>query len=234
MEELGYSLAPVPFLSNAAAGLLIQAAGSDEQKQRWLPGIASGELRGAGRAAARRRGQARARRRRRRRDRALRRRGRAPWSSARRPSVEPVATMDSTRRYARVRAGGAGEALEGEPRAGHRRGAAGRVGRADRRRPARDGDGRGVRARPQAVRPADRRLPGGLAPLRADAARDRGRALGRPTTAPGPRTPSRRRSSWPPRWRRPTPRTPAGACARRRCRCTAASASPGSTTSTSS
>ena len=33
MEELGYALAPVPFLSNAAAGLLIQAAGSDEQKR---------------------------------------------------------------------------------------------------------------------------------------------------------------------------------------------------------
>ena len=46
MEELGYALAPVPFLSNAAAGLAIQAAGSEEQKQRWLPGIASGELSG--------------------------------------------------------------------------------------------------------------------------------------------------------------------------------------------
>ena len=42
------------------------------------------------------------------------------------------------------------------------------------------------------------------------------------------------RWSSPPRWPRPTPRTPAGACARRRCRCTAGSASPGSTTSTSS
>src|SRR5688572_30443150 len=46
MEELGYALAPVPFLSNAAAGLAIQFAGSDEQKERWLPGIASGEARG--------------------------------------------------------------------------------------------------------------------------------------------------------------------------------------------
>jgi alkylation response protein AidB-like acyl-CoA dehydrogenase len=46
-EELGYALAPVPFLSNAAAGLAIQGAGTDEQKQRWLPGIASGEARGA-------------------------------------------------------------------------------------------------------------------------------------------------------------------------------------------
>ena len=47
MEELGYALSPSPFFSNAAAGLLIQQAGSDEQKQKWLPGIASGEALGA-------------------------------------------------------------------------------------------------------------------------------------------------------------------------------------------
>ncbi|MEA2440595.1 MAG: hypothetical protein QOH76_2019 [Thermoleophilaceae bacterium] len=46
MEELGYALAPSPFLSNVAAGLMIQHAGSDEQRDRWLPGIASGEQRG--------------------------------------------------------------------------------------------------------------------------------------------------------------------------------------------
>jgi alkylation response protein AidB-like acyl-CoA dehydrogenase len=46
-EELGYACAPVPFLSNAIAGLVIQAGGSDEQRSRWLPGIASGEGRGA-------------------------------------------------------------------------------------------------------------------------------------------------------------------------------------------
>src|SRR3954447_446164 len=46
MEELGFALAPVPFLSNAAAGLALQFAGTDEQKERWLPGIASGEARG--------------------------------------------------------------------------------------------------------------------------------------------------------------------------------------------
>ncbi|HEY0633454.1 MAG TPA: acyl-CoA dehydrogenase family protein [Thermoleophilaceae bacterium] len=46
MEELGYALAPSPFLSNAAAGLMIQHSGSDEQRDRWLPGIASGEQRG--------------------------------------------------------------------------------------------------------------------------------------------------------------------------------------------
>ena len=45
-EELGYALAPSPFFSNAAAGLMIQHAGSDEQRSRWLPGIASGEQRG--------------------------------------------------------------------------------------------------------------------------------------------------------------------------------------------
>jgi alkylation response protein AidB-like acyl-CoA dehydrogenase len=46
-EELGFACAPTPFLSNAAAGEMIQVAGSDEQRERWLPGIATGEGRGA-------------------------------------------------------------------------------------------------------------------------------------------------------------------------------------------
>ena len=46
-EELGYALAPSPFISNAVAGLFIEGAGSEAQKARWLPGIASGEARGA-------------------------------------------------------------------------------------------------------------------------------------------------------------------------------------------
>jgi alkylation response protein AidB-like acyl-CoA dehydrogenase len=46
-EELGYACAPTPFISNASAGLFIDQAGSDEQRQRWLPGIASGEERGS-------------------------------------------------------------------------------------------------------------------------------------------------------------------------------------------
>jgi alkylation response protein AidB-like acyl-CoA dehydrogenase len=46
-EELGYACAPSPMISNAFAGALIQGAGSDSQKAAWLPGIASGEGRGA-------------------------------------------------------------------------------------------------------------------------------------------------------------------------------------------
>jgi len=46
-EELGYACAPSPMISNAFAGALIQEAGSDEQRAEWLPGIASGERRGA-------------------------------------------------------------------------------------------------------------------------------------------------------------------------------------------
>ncbi|HVP01466.1 MAG TPA: acyl-CoA dehydrogenase family protein [Solirubrobacteraceae bacterium] len=43
LEELGYAVAGAPFLGNALGGLLIEHAGSDEQRARWLPGIASGE-----------------------------------------------------------------------------------------------------------------------------------------------------------------------------------------------
>jgi alkylation response protein AidB-like acyl-CoA dehydrogenase len=110
-EELGYAVAPVPFLSNAAAGLALEHAGTDSQKERWLPGIASGE----GRAAA-----------------GTLREGVAAlvpdaagasvlvlldgdYGWAVEPSdcdVEPVAAIDQTRRYARVTPReGAGEPL---------------------------------------------------------------------------------------------------------------------------
>jgi len=46
-EELGHACAPLPFLSNAGAGVALEHAGSDEQKGTYLPGIASGEGRGA-------------------------------------------------------------------------------------------------------------------------------------------------------------------------------------------
>src|SRR3954454_14578681 len=42
-EELGRSVAPVPFLPTVLAATLIEHGGSDEQRSRWLPGLASGE-----------------------------------------------------------------------------------------------------------------------------------------------------------------------------------------------
>jgi alkylation response protein AidB-like acyl-CoA dehydrogenase len=122
MEELGYSLAPVPFLSNAAAGLAIQFAGSDEQKERWLPRIASGEARGT--VGVAKDGEARL----------------VPDADsaevivllspdggtvveASTADIEPFETMDPTRRFARVRATG-GEPLPGDQHAGFDRMAA--------------------------------------------------------------------------------------------------------------
>ena len=46
-EELGRAVAPVPFLPTVLAATLIEHAGSDEQRARWLPGLASGETIGA-------------------------------------------------------------------------------------------------------------------------------------------------------------------------------------------
>jgi alkylation response protein AidB-like acyl-CoA dehydrogenase len=46
-EEMGYALAPSPLLSSICAALLLVAAGTDEQRRRWLPALASGEARGA-------------------------------------------------------------------------------------------------------------------------------------------------------------------------------------------
>ncbi len=46
-EELGRVVAPVPFLPSAMAACVIEQAGSDEQRERWLPGLASGETIGA-------------------------------------------------------------------------------------------------------------------------------------------------------------------------------------------
>jgi alkylation response protein AidB-like acyl-CoA dehydrogenase len=46
-EELGRSLAPVPFLSSVMAATVIEHGGTPEQRERWLPGLASGETIGA-------------------------------------------------------------------------------------------------------------------------------------------------------------------------------------------
>ena len=112
MEELGYALAPVPFLSNAAAGLALQVAGTPQQQARWLPGIASGEARGTvgflGNGEARLVPDA---------DSAaaiiiLTRAGAFIVESSA-AEVEPFETMDATRRFARVRAEG-GDPLIGD------------------------------------------------------------------------------------------------------------------------
>jgi alkylation response protein AidB-like acyl-CoA dehydrogenase len=47
LEELGYAVAATPLLGSALAALAIEHAGDDEQRARWLPGLASGELTGA-------------------------------------------------------------------------------------------------------------------------------------------------------------------------------------------
>ena len=112
-EELGYALAPSPLFSNAAAGLVLEYAGSDDQRQRWLPGIASGEALGTVGFA---------------------RDGAAPLVpdaadadvivlldpagggtvvEARDADVEPVQALDATRRYGSVRARG-GDPLAGD------------------------------------------------------------------------------------------------------------------------
>jgi alkylation response protein AidB-like acyl-CoA dehydrogenase len=46
-EELGRSVAPVPFLPTVLAATLLEHAGSAGQRERWLPGLASGEVTGA-------------------------------------------------------------------------------------------------------------------------------------------------------------------------------------------
>jgi alkylation response protein AidB-like acyl-CoA dehydrogenase len=47
MEAVAYGGMPGPFLGHALACLALEVAGSDEQKERWLPRLASGELLGS-------------------------------------------------------------------------------------------------------------------------------------------------------------------------------------------
>jgi alkylation response protein AidB-like acyl-CoA dehydrogenase len=44
LEELGYACASTPLLSTAVAAAAIQASGSEEQRERWLPGLVAGEI----------------------------------------------------------------------------------------------------------------------------------------------------------------------------------------------
>jgi alkylation response protein AidB-like acyl-CoA dehydrogenase len=111
-EELGAALAPSPFLSTVAAAAIIADAGSDEQRERWLPALAAGEARGAvatvlhdvGWTAVPDADGA---------DVIVVRENDA-WSLAADTSAEAVEALDSTRHLWRVRAEGDLEPLPGE------------------------------------------------------------------------------------------------------------------------
>jgi alkylation response protein AidB-like acyl-CoA dehydrogenase len=117
LEELGFACAASPFLSVATAASAIQACGSDAQRARWLPALASGEATaGIGTRALCADGV-----------------GAEVLVLLDRPSgeavlvtgadVESVETIDPTRRYARVDGGDAeplGDGGAGAVAAGHR------------------------------------------------------------------------------------------------------------------
>ena len=46
MEQLGYALVPGPILSSMLTAIALETAGTDEQKERYLPPLATGEQRG--------------------------------------------------------------------------------------------------------------------------------------------------------------------------------------------
>jgi alkylation response protein AidB-like acyl-CoA dehydrogenase len=112
-EELGYTCAPTPYFSNAAAGLVVKHAGSDEQQERLLPGVASGEARGTAGVAVDGVGPLVADA-----DSAsfivLFERGSATLFEPAAAEIEPVKTIDSTRRFFRVTPNGDGEPLDGD------------------------------------------------------------------------------------------------------------------------
>jgi alkylation response protein AidB-like acyl-CoA dehydrogenase len=108
LEELGAACAATPFLGSVLAAGALQAAGSDAQRERWLGGLATGELRGALGAAGQLVPDA---------DGAdvvvvvdpAARTAHLVEGSA----VRPVTAVDPTRRFGTVEAGG-GEALDGD------------------------------------------------------------------------------------------------------------------------
>ncbi|SNQ45298.1 Acyl-CoA dehydrogenase domain protein [Frankia canadensis] len=107
-DELGGALASVPYLGTAAAALLIRGAGSADQKRAWLPRLANGEVLGTFGMARDGQGElvpegTRA-------DLiVLVEKGRAKLLTPATAKVEPVDTIDRTRRYAKVT--GEGESL---------------------------------------------------------------------------------------------------------------------------
>ncbi len=113
LEELGYAVAVTPHLGSVLAALVIQTAGSDEQRERWLPGLAGGSKRGAlaiatspelvpDAAGA---------------DLVVLADPASGKATVQEGGGEDVASIDATRRYGRVDSG-SGEPLEGDVRAG--------------------------------------------------------------------------------------------------------------------
>jgi alkylation response protein AidB-like acyl-CoA dehydrogenase len=116
LEELGYAVAVTPLLGTVLAATAIEHAGSEEQRARWLPGLAAGELRGAFGGVADLIADAPDA------DVIVLAEAGAPRLVAREHAdIEPVAAIDRTRRYARVQ--GDGAALAGDAE-----GALGRAG----------------------------------------------------------------------------------------------------------
>jgi alkylation response protein AidB-like acyl-CoA dehydrogenase len=111
-EELGAALAPSPFLSTVVAAALIADAGSDAQRERWLPALAAGEARGTvatlredgGWTAVPDADGA---------DVVVVRDGEG-WALAHETSAETVEALDATRRLWRVRAMGELDSLPGD------------------------------------------------------------------------------------------------------------------------
>ena len=203
--------AVTPFLGTALAGLRDRARPA-RRAARALAARAGRAASCAARSAPRAAGR-RARRRRRDGRRARARRGRrrraARATAAPRPASSRSTAIDPTRRYARVRRDRAPASrcrATSPPASTARRSrvAAELVGVCQRALEMT----RRLRQGPQAVRHAGRRLPGGLAPLRADAARHRGRALGDVLRRLGGRRRARAAGRGGRRWPRPPRRTP--------------------------
>jgi alkylation response protein AidB-like acyl-CoA dehydrogenase len=116
LEELGYAVAATPFLGSVLAAAAIAHAGDDDQRARWLPGLAAGELAGAfggpGLAVGAPGADVLV----------LVEGGAARVLAAGDAEVEPLATVDPTRAYGRV--AGSGEPQPGDVAAVLDRGAA--------------------------------------------------------------------------------------------------------------
>jgi alkylation response protein AidB-like acyl-CoA dehydrogenase len=118
LEELGFALAVTPFLGTALAAAVLERGGSDAQRERWLPGLAAGELVGAVGTAHDGVAELVA-------DAAtadvvvlVEADGSARVAARGDAQVERVAAIDPTRSYARVRLDPSAEALPGDVAAG--------------------------------------------------------------------------------------------------------------------